>query len=201
MAMAVLMAGNAVAAPKTVQIVCLGDSLTAGYLLPPDAAFPVVLEKALKAQGLAVAVSNAGVSGDTSSGGLERLDWAVPEGTDIVILELGANDMLRGLDPKIPAQALETIIMRLKARNIRLLLTGMIAASNYGADYKARFDAIYPALAAKYSLPLYPFFLQGVSSTPGMTLPDGLHPTRAGVEVVVRGVLPLVKQILAAPAR
>ena len=200
MAMAVLMAGNAVAAPKTVQIVCLGDSLTAGYLLPPDAAFPVVLEKALKAQGLAVAVSNAGVSGDTSSGGLERLDWAVPEGTDIVILELGANDMLRGLDPKIPAQALETIIMRLKARNIRLLLTGMIAASNYGADYKARFDAIYPALAAKYSLPLYPFF-QGVSSTPGMTLPDGLHPTRAGVEVVVRGVLPLVKQILAAPAR
>ncbi len=198
LALAVFLAGSALAASKPVQIVCLGDSLTAGYLLPPDAAFPVVLETALKAQGLSVAVSNAGVSGDTSSGGLERLDWAVPEGTDLVIVELGANDMLRGLDPKIPAQALDTIITRLKARNIRVLLAGMVSASNYGADYQARFDAIYPALSARYHLPLYPFFLKGVSGVPGMTLPDGLHPTRAGVERMVQGILPVVRDMIAA---
>lgn len=183
------------AVAKPVRIVCLGDSLTAGYGLPPDAAFPVVLEKALKAAGLDVEVGNAGVSGDTSTGGLERLDWAVPEGTNVVILELGANDMLFGLDPGIPQANLVTIIKRLQARNIRIVLAGMLSSRNFGAAFKQRFDAIYPALAEAYKLPLYPFFLDGVTDVPGMTLPDGLHPTRAGVERMVKGILPLVRGV------
>ena len=183
-----------VAAAKPVKIVCLGDSLTAGYGLPPDAAFPFVLDKALKDGGLQVEVSNAGVSGDTTTGGLERLDWAVPEGTDVVILELGANDMLFGLDPGIPQQNLVAIIKRLQARHIRILLAGMYSTRNYGLAFKQRFDAIYPALAEQYKLPLYPFFLEGVTDVPGMTLPDGLHPTRAGVEVIVKGILPMVRE-------
>ena len=179
------------AADAPVRIVCLGDSLTAGYQLPPDAAFPAVLQKALRARGLKVDVANAGVSGDTSTGGLERLDWVVPEGTDIVILELGANDMLRGLDPAIPERALDTIVRRLQGRNIRVLLAGMLSADNYGKEYRRRFEGIFPALAQKYQLPFYPFFLEGVSTLPGMTLPDGLHPSRAGVETIVKGILPL----------
>ena len=181
------------ALPKPVHIVCLGDSLTAGYNLPPDAAFPVVLGKALKADGVLAEVSNAGVSGDTASGGLERLDWAVPDGTNLVILELGANDMLRGLDPKVPQAALDSIITRLKARHIKVLLAGMIATGNFGMDYKTRFDGIYPALAEKHHVALYPFFLAGI--TQAMIQPDGLHPTRAGVEVITRGILPMVKAV------
>jgi acyl-CoA thioesterase-1 len=181
----------------TVRLVALGDSLTAGYNLPQSAAFPAVLEKALRARGHRVEVVNAGVSGDTAAGGLERLDWSVPDGTDGVILELGANDMLRGLDPAVPRRSLEAIVERLRARGIPVLLAGMYAAPNLGPDYGRRFDSIYPDIAKKYGLVLYPFFLDGVAGERSLTMQDGLHPTAKGVEVVVERILPSVEAFLA----
>jgi acyl-CoA thioesterase-1 len=166
-------------------------------MLPQDAAFPVVLEKALRRDGLDVEVANAGVSGDTATGGLERLDWAVPDGVQGVILELGANDMLRGLDPARTQAALDQIIARLKARNIPVLLAGMLAAPSLGREYGEKFNAIYPALAAKYGLTLYPFFLQGVAGHPELNLSDGMHPNRQGVELMVQSILPTVKAFVA----
>ena len=189
--------GAAAARAEPVRLVALGDSLTAGYGLPAAAAFPTVLEAALKARGRDVAVANAGVSGDTATGGLDRLDWSVPDGTDGVILELGANDMLRGTDPAVTAKALAAIVARLKARNIPVMLAGMRAARNLGPDYAARFDAIYPDLAGRESLILYPFFLEGVAGERSLSLPDGLHPTAQGVEKVVQGILPTVESFLA----
>lgn len=189
-------AARAVAANAPIQMVVLGDSLSAGYLLPQDAAFPAVLEKALRAEGLNVEVANAGVSGDTSRGGLERLDWAVPDGVQAVLVELGANDMLRGLDPARTQEALGQIIARLKARNIRVMLAGMMASPSLGRDYGDRFNAIYPALAEKYGVPLYPFFLQGVAGDRSLNLEDGLHPNRKGVELMVQSILPAVKAFL-----
>ncbi|HKG76330.1 MAG TPA: arylesterase [Beijerinckiaceae bacterium] len=182
---------------RPLRLVALGDSLTAGYGLPAEAAFPAVLERALKQRGHNVEVANAGVSGDTASGGLQRLEWSVPDGTDGVILELGANDMLRGLDPKVTCQALETIIQQLKARGIPVMLAGMYATRNLGPDYVARFDAIYRDLAGTYGLVLYPFFLEGVAGQKGLNLPDGLHPTAQGVEQIVRGILPSVEAFVA----
>ena len=182
---------------RNIKLVALGDSLTAGYNLPQSAAFPTVLEAALRARGHAVEVANAGVSGDTASGGLERLDWSVPDGTDGVILELGANDMLRGTNPDITRRALDTIITRLKARNIPVMLAGMYAARNLGPDYVKRFDAIYPDLAQKHGLVLYPFFLEGVAGQARLALPDGLHPSAEGVRVVVERILPAVESFLA----
>ncbi len=179
------------------RVVALGDSLTAGYNLPSSAAFPAVLERALKARGHNVEIVNAGVSGDTASGGLERLDWSVPDGADGVILELGANDMLRGLDPAATRRALDAIIARLKARGIPVLLAGMYASRNLGADYVQRFDAIYRDLAAKHGLVLYPFFLEGVAGQRQLNLPDGLHPTAKGVETIVERILPTVESFLA----
>ena len=155
------------------------------------------LERALKAKGLAVEVANAGVSGDTSSGGLARLDWSVPDGTDAVILELGANDMLRGVDPKVTREALAEIVRRLKARNIEVLLCGMRAAPNLGPDYVRAFDAIYPELAAANDVLLYPFFLDGVVADPKLNIGDGLHPTAEGVARIVSGILPKVEALLA----
>ena len=193
-------AHSAMAAQAQVHIVCLGDSLTAGYQLPADAAFPVVLEKALRAHGLHVEAANAGVSGDTSSGGLERLDWSVPEGTDIVIVELGANDMLRGIDPKVTQTALNTILARLQSRQIRVLLAGMRATPSLGKDFQSRFDAVFPDLSEKFQVPLYPFFLEGVAGQAGMQLADGLHPSRAGVELIVKRILPSVEAIVRAPS-
>ena len=185
------------AAPeRTVKLVALGDSLTAGYNLPQAAAFPSVLQAALKARGHKVEIVNAGVSGDTATGGLERVDWSVPDGTDGVILELGANDMLRGTDPDVTRRALETIITRLKERNIPVMLAGMYAARNLGPDYIRRFDAIYPDLAKKYDLVLYPFFLEGVQGQAKLQLPDGLHPSAEGVKVMVEGILPAVETFL-----
>jgi acyl-CoA thioesterase-1 len=190
--------GYSQAAPtRALRIVALGDSLTAGYGLPQTAAFPVVLERALKARGRTVEVVNAGVSGDTASGGLDRLDWSVPEGTDGVILELGANDMLRGIDPAVTRAALDTIITRLKARGIPVMLAGMYAVRNLGPDYVQRFDAIYPELAAKYGLVLYPFFLDGIVGQRQLNLPDGLHPTAEGVNIIVERMLPTVETFLA----
>ena len=184
-------------AAAPVRIVCLGDSLTAGYQLPADAAFPVVLEKALRAAGKNVEVANAGVSGDTSSSGLERLDWSVPDGTDIVILELGANDMLRGIDPKVTQTSLNTIMARLNVRRIRVLLAGMKATPSLGRDYSSRFNAIFPDLASKFDAPLMPFFLEGVSGHEPLQLPDQMHPNRKGVEVMVQHILPAVEAMLA----
>ncbi len=175
------------------KILAFGDSLVAGHGLAADSAFPAVLEKTLRAEGYHVTVVNAGVSGDTASGGEARLDWALAEGADGVILELGANDMLRGVDPEVTKAALDAILGRLKARNIKVLLAGMKAASNLGQDYKTRFDAIYPALAKKYHAPLYPFFLEGVAGEPALKLGDGLHPNPAGVERIVKGILPDVR--------
>ena len=179
-----------------IQMVVLGDSLSAGYLLPQDAAFPAVLERALRAQGMAIEIANAGVSGDTSRGGLERLDWAVPEGTQAVLLELGANDMLRGIDPAQTQNALDQIITRLKARGVRVLLAGMLASPSLGKDYGDRFNAIYPELAKKHEIPLYPFFLTGVAGDRNLNLDDGMHPNRKGVEMMVQSILPTVTLFL-----
>ena len=182
---------------RPVKLVAFGDSLTAGYGLPADAAFPAVLERALTAKGYAVSIVNAGVSGDPTSGGLARLDWSIPEGTDGVILELGANDMLRGIDPAVPREALDRILARLRERGIPVLLTGMYASRNLGPDYVARFEAIFPDLAKKYGVPLYPFFLDGVAGVRELALPDGLHPTAKGVQVVVDRILPTVERFVA----
>jgi acyl-CoA thioesterase-1 len=182
---------------QTRKIVAFGDSLSAGYQLGQNDAFPNVLEAALKKRGLDVSIENASVSGDTASGGLERLDWGVPEDTDLVILELGANDALRGINPTITEQALDDIITKLKQRNIAVLLAGMLAPRNNGPDYVAAFDGIYPRLAARHGIPLYPFFLDGVQGRPELNLADGIHPNPAGVRVIVDRILPTVEQALA----
>jgi len=182
---------------RPIRLVALGDSLTAGYGLPQEAAFPVVLERALKARGHSVEIANAGVSGDTTSGGLDRLDWSVPDGTDGVILELGANDMLRGLDPAGIRRNLEAIVERLKARNIPVMLAGMYATRNLGPDYIAKFDPIHREIAKKHDLVLYPFFLDGVAGDRSLNLPDGIHPTAKGIEIIVGRILPTVESFLA----
>jgi acyl-CoA thioesterase I len=181
---------------KPVKMVVLGDSLSAGLGLSAPAAFPVRLQKALAAKGIAVDMINAGVSGDTSSGGRDRLDWSVPEGTEAVILELGANDALRGIDPAVTRAALSDILTRLKARGIAVLLCGMVAPPNYGSDYSARFNPIYPELAKSFGVPLYPFFLEGVAADARLNQADGLHPTAEGVDVIVKNMLPTVQAFL-----
>lgn len=188
---------NAAAADRPVRIVALGDSLTAGLGLPADGTFPAKLERALKARGIAAEVSNAGVSGDTAAGGLARLDWSVPEGTDAVIVELGANDMLRGIDPTVTRRALEEIVRRLTERRIAVLLAGMRAAPNLGANYGRDFEAIYAELAARNGLLLYPFFLDGVAAEAKLNQRDGLHPTAGGVDVIVARILPKVEELVA----
>jgi acyl-CoA thioesterase-1 len=181
---------------EPLRLVALGDSLSAGYNLPQEAAFPTVLEKALRTKGYKVEIANAGVSGDTASAGLDRLDWSVPDGTDGVIVELGANDMLRGLDPAVTRQAIETIVKHLKARNIPVMLAGMYASRNLGPEYVAKFDSIYSDIAKKHDLVLYPFFLDGVAGERSLNLPDGLHPTAKGVEIIVERILPSVENFL-----
>ena len=143
-------------------------------------------------------MTNAGVSGDTSSGGRDRLDWSVPEGTQAVIVELGANDALRGTDPAVTRAALTDIVMRLKARGIAVLLCGMLAPPNYGSDYSARFNTIYPDLAKSLGVPLYRFFLEGVAANAKLNQADGLHPTAEGVDVIVKNILPTVQALLGA---
>lgn len=201
LAVPLLVSGPAAAAsPEAVHIVVLGDSLTAGFGLPGAAAFPArlqnALEKALAGKGIKASVGNAGVSGDTSSGGRDRLDWSVPEGTQAVIVELGANDALRGTDPAVTRAALADIIARLKARGIAVLLCGMLAPPNYGTDYAARFNAIFPDLARQYDVPLYPFFLDGVAADKSLNQADGMHPTAEGVDVIVKRILPMVEQLV-----
>ncbi|QDZ00083.1 arylesterase [Nitratireductor mangrovi] len=177
-------------------IVGFGDSLMAGYQLAPGESFPERLEVALKAKGYEVTVVNAGVSGDTSSGGLSRLDWSVPDGTDLVILELGANDMLRGLPPQVTEKNLDEMISRLKERGIDVVLAGMLAAPNLGADYAEAFDGIFPRLAERHDLTLIPFFMEGVAADPKLLLSDGMHPTAEGVDRMVEEALPYVERAL-----
>ena len=184
------------AADRPLKIVVLGDSLTAGLGLPADQAFPAKLQAALKAKGENVVVVNAGVSGDTASAGLARLDWSVPQDADAVIVELGANDALRGIDPKQTKAALDAILARLDARPVPVLLAGMRAPRNMGADYVRAFDAIYPALAAAHRVVFYPFFLDGVATDPKLNQNDGLHPSAAGVDVIVREILPRVEELI-----
>ncbi|MCO5161539.1 MAG: arylesterase [Mesorhizobium sp.] len=184
------------AAADTFRIVGFGDSLMAGYNLGPNEGFPQKLEAALKARGHDVSVANAGVSGDTTSGGLSRLDWSVPDGTDLVILELGANDMLRGVAPEITEQNLDAMMASLRKRGIGVVLAGMLAAPNLGPDYATAFNGIYPKLAEKYDAPLIPFFLDGVAANPSLQLEDGLHPSAAGVDRMVEGALPVIEPLV-----
>ena len=193
---ALLGLGILAAEARQVKVVALGDSLSAGYQLGPSDAFPVVLEAALKAKGLDVVVENAGVSGDTASGGRERLDWSVADDTDLVIVELGANDALRGIEPALTEQALDEIIARLKERKIGVLLAGMLAPRNNGPEFVAAFDAIYPRLAEKHGVPLYPFFLDGVQGRPDLNLEDGMHPNPKGVRTIVARILPTVEKLV-----
>jgi acyl-CoA thioesterase I len=183
---------------KPIKMVVLGDSLSAGLGLSASSAFPARLQKSLEAKGIKVDMVNAGVSGDTASGGRDRLDWSVPEGTDAVILELGANDALRGTNPDVTRAALTEILTRLKARKIAVLLCGMLAPPNYGSEYADRFNAIYPELSKSFGVPLYRFFLEGVAAEAKLNQPDGLHPTAAGVDVIVKNILPSVEAFLGA---
>jgi acyl-CoA thioesterase-1 len=195
---ALLLVGRAIPAmAEPVKIVALGDSLTAGYGLPSAAAFPAKLEKALRAKGHDVTIANAGVSGDTASGGLGRIGWSVPEGTDAVIVELGANDALRGIDPKVTKTALDQILTKLDARHIPVLLAGMRAPRNMGADFARKFDAIYPALASTHRVVFYPFFLDGVATDAALNQGDGMHPNATGVDRIVQRMLPSVEALLA----
>jgi acyl-CoA thioesterase-1 len=185
------------AADRPVKVVVLGDSLSAGLGLSGSAAFPAQLDKALKEKGQLVEIVNAGVSGDTASGGLARLDWSVTDDTDAVIVELGANDMLRGVDPAVTRQALDDIVHRLTERRIAVLIAGMRSAPNLGGDFGRSFESIYPDIATKYGALLYPFFLEGVASDARLNQRDGIHPTPAGVSVIVTGMLPKVEELLA----
>ena len=193
--MAVLAAASAAGA-RTIRLVVLGDSLTAGLGLPLGKAFPVQLQAALRAKGFDVEVLNAGVSGDTAADGLQRYDWAVPTDADALIVELGANDMLRGMKPEATRTALSAILDKARAAHLPTLLAGMRAAPNLGAEYDSAFDAIYPALAKEYDVALYPFFLDGVAGDPQLNQADGMHPTAAGVGVIVERIEPSVEGIL-----
>lgn len=184
-------------AARPLRLVALGDSLTAGLGLAQSDAFPAQLERSLRSKGYRVDVANAGVSGDTSGGGLQRLDWAVPQGTDAVIVELGANDALRGIDPALTRQALDKILTRLAARGIPALVAGMKAPANWGPDYVTKFDPLFAELAAKHGAMLYPFFLDGVVGRVDLNQGDGLHPTAAGIAEIVARILPSVEKLLA----
>jgi acyl-CoA thioesterase-1 len=190
-----IMATAGQAEAKPVKILALGTSLTQGYGLPPGTEFPVQLQAALKRDGIEAVVINAGVSGDTSAGGLSRLDWSLADKPDVAIIELGSNDMLRGLPPEQTEKNLRAILTRLKAAKVKVLLTGMKAQRNLGADYVKSFDGIYPRLAKEYGLLFYPFMLDGVALQPKLNQADGIHPNPQGVKVIVARILPLVKKL------
>ena len=179
-----------------IKIVGFGDSLMAGYQLEAGQGFPAQLQKALIAKGLDVQVTDAGVSGDTSSGGLSRLDWSVPDGTQFVVLELGANDALRGIPPQATEANLEQMIEKLNARKIKIILAGMLAPPNMGKPYEDAFNSIFPRLADKHGLPLIPFFLEGVTGVPALLLEDRMHPNPQGVEKMVEAALPIVENAI-----
>ena len=181
---------------ETLTILAFGDSLTAGYGLPAEQAFPVKLEAALRAKGHDVTIINGGVSGDTAGDGLARLEWSLSEDVDAAIVAFGGNDVLRGLPPEQAEQALDKIMDILKARGLPTLVAGMLAPPNLGADYGAAFNGIYPRLAEKHGALLYPFFLDGVAAIARLNQADGLHPTGEGVDVIVARMLPTVEELL-----
>ncbi len=194
-----LIAGGTSAQAADKLILAFGDSLMAGYQLPPGDGFVPQLEAALRRGGIPAKVHNAGVSGDTSAQGKARLNWVLASlkaTPDLAIVELGANDMLRGLDPAQARANIDAVVAELRKRRIRVLIAGMVAAPNLGRGYATSFNAIYPALAAKYRVPLYPFFLNGVAGQRGLQLGDNMHPNRKGVAVIVRGIMPAVKAAL-----
>jgi len=188
------------AADRPLRIIAFGDSLMAGYGLPASASFPAQLQKALETTGRKIVIENAGVSGDTTQAGLDRLDWSIGDGIDGVIVELGANDALRGLDPAQTRSALDQIIVRLKARKIPVMLAGMRAPPNMGADFQQRFDSIFPDLAREHGLILYPFFLDGVAGRRELNQNDGIHPTADGIKLIVERILPSVERFIASLA-
>lgn len=190
-----LMISASVADASTL-VVALGDSLTAGYGLPPENALPARLEARLKREGFDIVFQNAGVSGDTSAGGLARVDWATVDNPKYVLVALGANDMLRGVDPATTRANLDAILTALKARGIRPILLGMRAQPNLGSDYVTAFERIYPELAAKHGVPLFPFMLDGVATVAALNLPDGMHPNARGVEVMVDRIAPFLADVL-----
>ena len=185
----------------SLRIVVLGDSLVAGPGLRHGEAFPEALERRLRASGRDVAITNAGVSGDTAANGLARMDWSIPDGTDLVIVELGANDMLRGHDPNLTRQTLDAVFRRVKERGMALVIAGMRAINNYGPEYQREFDAIYPALAKEHGVPLFPFFMDGIFGHTEFLLPDRLHPSAAGVNEMVERFLPFITPIVDVLAR
>ncbi len=191
-----LLGGGTPAASRVPEILAFGDSLTAGFGLPAEASFPSRLEARLRAEGVGAHVVNAGVSGDTTAGGLARLDWALADKPDIVILELGANDALRGIDPKIVRANLDAMIGKIQASGARLLLMGMRAPANLGAEYQHQFERIYPELARARGVTLYPFFLEGVAMDPKLNQPDGLHPNERGVAALVERIAPIVARLI-----
>lgn len=190
------LAAAAPAAAEPVRIVALGTSLTAGYGLEQDKGFVPQLQAALDARGLEAEIENAGVSGDTSAGGLARLDWSIDDDVDAVIVELGSNDALRGFDPAATRQNLTAILDALDARGLPVLLTGMLAPPNLGEDYGEEFAAIYPELAERYGVLFYPFFLEGVAAEPALNQPDGIHPNAEGVAVIVERITPYAVQLV-----
>lgn len=192
-----LVAASAFAADGAVKIVAFGDSLTAGYELPESATFSAKLEAALKAKGINVEITNAGVSGDSASGALNRLDWSIPAGTDAVIVELGGNDALRGVDPQITRKALTTILEKLRARRIEILLCGMLAPRNLGQSYTDAYDGIFTELAKDKAILFYPFFLDGVALDPKFKLRDGIHPNANGIVEIVQRIMPKVEELVA----
>ena len=194
--LSLLFAGTADAAdPK--RLIAFGDSLTAGLGVAPEDAFPRQLEAALRAKGYTVEVVNAGVSGDTTAAGLSRLDWVIPQDADAVIVELGANDALRGLNPAAARTNLDKIVARLKERGLPVLIAGMLAPRNLGPEYASAFDPIFAEIAKKHEALLYPFFLEGVAGKAKLNQPDGLHPNAEGVATIVRGILPSVEKLIA----
>lgn len=195
LALVLALAAAPAAAQERIRILAFGDSLTAGYGLAQEDSFPAQLQTALRARGIDAEVINAGVSGDTTAGGLARLDWTLASPADFAIVELGANDALRGLDPAAAEANLDAILGRLRQAGIGVLLAGMLAPRNLGPEYGAQFDPIFPRLADRHGVAFYPFFLDGVAGKAELNLPDGMHPNAAGVAQIVRRILPHVVKL------
>ena len=190
------MAAAASASAAPIKILAFGDSLTSGYGLPPGEGFTDQLGQALRDQGVKATVINGGVAGDTTADGLSRLDWSLADDPTVVIVELGGNDALRGLDPAATKKNLDRILTRLQQQHRGILLAGMLAPPNLGSDYSASFNPIFPDLARQHDVTLYPFFLDGVAGNPTLVQADGIHPTADGVAIIVQRILPSLHEAI-----